>query len=200
MRIRTCGAVASLLLASFLSTTAPLEAQALGPQRQLLAVEPYYSHIMLDAGEGEDRIGLNGFGGRLWLNLAPFSGPSDNIIGRMALGLFVSGTPEDEGLSTLHYGAQFDYFFVDYPLGGRIDPFISLAGGGFRVKVTGPFGGSETSFALTPGAGIRIPLANRFQLRGDARDIIIFGSETGAGGDSRTAHNWEFLAALGVTF
>ena len=127
-------------------------------------------------------MGLNGYGARLWINLAPFSGPSPNLVGNGAIALFATYTPDQngQGFTTLHYGAQHDVFFVKRPLGGLIDPL--------------------TKFALTPGAGIRIPVANRFQIRGDARDVIVFGSRTAASGEKRTSNSYEFTGALGITF
>ncbi len=78
-----------------------------------------------------------------------------------------------------------------------IDPFLSVAGGAFRIRGSGA---STTRFALSPGGGIRIPIPNRFQLRADVRDAIVFNSRTGTGGSKRTAHNLEGQAALGITF
>lgn len=185
-----------------------VHAQALGPQRQFLAIEPYYARIQFDGAEGASKTGLNGYGGRLWINLAPFSGPSPNLVGNGAIALFAtyapSGFGNDKNVSILHYGAQHDIFFVRRPLGGVIDPFLSVAGGVYRVNVYNGIPGQRqgvlTKGALSPGAGIRIPVPNRFQLRVDAHDAILFGSPTGNGGASRTTHNLEFTGALGITF
>ena len=202
--------VARLALCAGVAVVAPsvVRAQALGPQRQFLAIEPYYARIQFDAAEGGSKVGLNGYGGRLWINLAPFSGPSPNLVGNGAIALFATYTPSgfgnDKNLSILHYGAQHDIFFVRRPLGGVIDPFLSVAGGVYRVNVYNGVAGQRqgvlTKGALSPGAGIRIPVPNRFQLRVDAHDAIIFGSPTGNGGASRTTHNLEFTGALGITF
>lgn len=189
-------------LAALIASAAPAmaRAQALGPQRQFLSLEPYYSRMQLDGGSGSSRVGANGYGGRLWINMAPFSGPNPNILDHMGLALFATWLPDQasRGATLLHYGLEDDIFFVNRPLGGVIDPFISVAGGAFRTKSSAS-GDAMTRFALTPGAGIRIPLANRFQIRGDAKDVLLFGIPDGSGG-KRTTSNYEFTGALGITF
>ena len=174
------------------------DAQNLGPYRQFLAIEPYYAHTRLDAGDGVDKVSLNGYGARLWINLAPFAGPHRNLISKGAIALFMTRSPANsDGVSVVHYGVQHDAFFVNRPLGGLIDPFVSVGAGAFRTKAQSV---SRTHFALSPGGGIRIPFPNRFELRGDARDAIVFGTNTGPNGSKRTTHNLELMAALGITF
>ena len=203
-------ALACLAVCAGVGAAVPLaaHAQALGPQRQFLAIEPYYARIQFDAAEGSSKVGLNGYGGRLWINLAPFSGPHANLVGMGAIALFAtyapSGFGNDKNVSIFHYGAQHDIFFVRRPLGGVLDPFLSVAGGVYRVNVYNGIAsqrqGVLTKGALSPSAGIRIPVPNRFQLRVDARDAILFGSPTGRTGASRTTHNLEYTGALGITF
>lgn len=178
---------------------AGIQAQNLGPFRQFLAIEPYYARTDLDAGPGVDRVGVNGYGGRLWVNLAPFAGPHRTLISKGALAFFATYTPESAGRNAKvwHYGVQHDAFLLHRPFGSVIDPFLSVGAGAFRVSSGGT---SSTDFALSPGGGIRIPIPNRLQLRFDARDAMIFGSRTGTAGAKRTAHNIELLAALGITF
>lgn len=194
--------MATLAALAVVATAGPARAgaQALGPQRQFLSLEPYYSRMQLDNGDGSARTGLNGYGGRLWVNLAPFSGPSSNLLGHMALALFTTYQPDqaNNGFSVLHYGAEGDVFFVNRPLGGVLDPFISIAGGAFRTNDSSA-DESRTRFALTPGAGIRIPLANRFQIRADAKDVMLFNVPVSSDA-KKTLHNYEFTAALGITF
>ena len=178
----------------------PADAQKLGPFRQFLAVEPYYTRLELDAGSGEGRLGRNGYGGRLWFNLAPFTGDSWILPSTGGLALFVSYAPGNQGgddVSIWHYGAQHDLFLRNRPLGGVIDPFLSLAAGAFRTRTPTD---ARTNFALSPGGGIRIPLPNRFQLRVDARDAILFGVRESATSGKRTTHNLELQGALGITF
>lgn len=192
-RAMTRAALGALLVLG--ASAGALRAQALGPQRQFLAVEPYYSRLELDAGSGESRLGVNGYGARLWINLAQFAGPLNGSIA-----LFTTFYPDqaDNGVSALHYGAQYDQFFVRRPFGGIIDPLISLGAGAFGFEDTAS-DEEETKFALTPGVGIRIPIPNRFQLRFDARDAIIFGTRD-TDGSKRTANNFEFIGAIGITF
>lgn len=198
MRRLASGAVLAAVVA--ILSPAHLRAQALGPQRQFLSLEPYYSRMMFDAGSGNSRVGANGYGGRLWINMAPFAGPGPNLIGHMGLSLFATWIPDQasRGASFVHYGLEDDVFFVNRPLGGVIDPFISVAGGALRTEAVGT-GDATTKFALTPGVGIRIPLANRLQLRVDARDVLLFHVADGTGGN-RTSSNYEFTAAAGITF
>lgn len=198
---RTVALGAAAVATIAIATPSLASAQALGPQRQFLSLEPYYSRMELDnAGTNGGRLGLNGYGGRLWVNFAPFSGPSPNLLGHMGLGLFTTYLPDQasNGFSALHYGAEADIFFVNRPLGGVLDPFISVGGGAFRTKDTNA-NQSETRFAFSPGAGIRIPLSNRFQIRGDAKDVILFNVPI-TGTEKKTLNNYEFTAALGITF
>lgn len=189
----------AVFAATMLVSATGARAQNLGPFRQFLAIEPYYARTQLDVGPGVARIGLNGYGGRLWVNLAPFAGPHRNLISHGALAFFATYSPGQAGRNSTvwHYGAQHDAFFVNRPLRGVIDPFVSVGAGAFRIS-SGSV--STTRFALSPGGGIRIPVPNRLELRGEARDAMIFGSPTGTAGAKRTSHNIEWLAALGITF
>ncbi len=197
---RTVALGAAAVATIAIATPSQSGAQALGPQRQFLSLEPYYSRMQLDNGDGSKRTGLNGYGGRLWVNLAPFSGPSPNLLGHMSLALFTTYYPDKAnlGVSILNYGAESDIFLVNRPLGGVLDPFISIGGSAFRTKDINA-NQSETRFALSPGAGIRIPLSNRFQIRADAKDVLLFGVPV-AIDTKKTLNNYEFTAALGITF
>ena len=189
-----------------LATALSLPAQKLTAHRQFLSLEPYYASTWLDLGKDLDREQFSGYGGRLWINLAPFSGPAPNLVGMGAIALYLSYFPDvgsEEGsiegsndTSILHYGVQHDAFFFRRPLGGIIDPFLSVGAGVFRISA-GDI--SDNQFALPVGGGIRIPVPNRFQLRVDVRDAILFGRED-AEGKKSTAHNLEIQAALGITF
>lgn len=177
-------------------------AQALGPQRQFLAIEPYYERTQLDVGTAASREGLNGFGARLWINFAPF-----HFIPNSSIALFGSHAPSQSGrsVSLTTFGAEYDQFFVKRPLGGIIDPFVTVGGGGTRIQnersaVFGRVGSAHTYGTLIPGVGVRIPIPNRFELRGDVKDAIIFNTPTGARGASRTSSNLLLQAALGLTF
>ena len=181
--------------------------QALGPQRQFGALEPLYAYTSIDAGQGGgNRVNLNGYGGRIWLNLAPFSGPANNLIGKTTLGLFALTTPSqgNSGLTLHQYGADADIHFADRPLIGFFDPYILVGGSAIRLNVagggTGLATGGSTRFALAPGGGLRAQILNRFQLRGEAKDLIIFSNRTSTAGKSRTTHNLQVVTSLGYTF
>lgn len=185
-------------------------AQALGPQRQFGALEPFYAYTSLDVGQGLSRVSLNGYGGRLWLNLAPFSGPANNLIGKTTLGLFALATPSQgsSGVTLHQYGADADIHFADRPLIGFFDPYLLVGGSAIRLNVagtatglaTGLATGRSTRFALAPGGGLRFQILNRFQLRGEAKDLVIFSNRTITAGKSRTTNNLQAVTSLGFTF
>ncbi|MDP9349872.1 MAG: hypothetical protein M3P24_12150, partial [Gemmatimonadota bacterium] len=152
--MRTHAPVLAALAAVLVAGAAPrAEAQEdFGPHRTLLMVGGYATSLMLDAGAGQQRTRAWGGGGRLMLNLAPFSGPGNNLLDRMVLGGFVS-SGGGEGVSVLHSGAELDLHFVHNPLGGLLDPFVLVGAGRFRTRVDGA--GAEADFALSPGAGVR---------------------------------------------
>jgi hypothetical protein len=189
-------------LAAALPTRA--HAQEYGPHRTLLMPGAYGAAYLLDAGEGRDRETLFGGGARLMINLAPFSGPGNNLVDRMVLGGFVSYGSGDD-VSVLHSGAELDLHLVHNPLGRFLDPFVLLGAGRFRTRVEGAGGGprtgSEARFALSPGAGIRFARRGMVELRADARDVIVFGGSLAAAeGEERTTHNLEFTAGLNLRF
>jgi hypothetical protein len=197
MRLIVSAAIAG---AAALVAGAPAEAQRLGPFRQFLAIEPYYTRLELDRGSSTNRLGRNGYGGRIWFNLAPFTGDSWILPSTGGIALFASYAPASGGsedVSIWHYGAQHDLFFRNRPLGGVIDPFVSVAAGAFRTRARA---GARTNFALSPGGGIRIPIPNRLQLRADVRDAILFGVRDNGTSNTRTTHNLELQGALGITF
>lgn len=174
-------------------------AQALGPQRQFLAIEPYYEHTSFDVGEGFGKENTNGYGARLWVNLDPF-----HFILNSSIALFVSHTPGQgneafEGVSAWHYGAEYDQFFVRRPLGGIIDPFVTVGGGRYRIGADAE-DEHNTYWTFSPGGGIRIPIPNRLELRVDAKDMMIFGTPSGLNGEKRTTNNFVLQGGVGLTF
>ena len=180
----------------------PMLAQALGPQRQFLAVEPYYERTQLDVGSTASKVNLNGFGARLWINLDPF-----HFILNSSIALYASHAPSQSGnaASLYTYGAEYDQFFVRRPLGGVIDPFITAGVGRTRIRnesptLLGAVGSSSTYTSFPLGGGVRIPMPNRFELRADAKDLIILSTPSGTAGASRTTNNFVFQAGLGLTF
>ena len=174
-----------------------------GPHRILLMVGAYGTALMLDGAEGQDRPRTFGGGGRLMMNLAPFSGPGNSLLDFLVIGGFVSASVGDD-VSVLHSGAELDLHFVHNPLGGFLDPFVLASAGRFRTRVEGTWtgglqAGGEANFALSPGAGVRIPLSGLFEFRADARDVIVFGIALQGGGE-RTTHNLEMNAGLNLRF
>ena len=190
-----------LVALGVIASSRSLAAQALGPQRQFLAIEPYYERSQFDVGEGQSKQSRNGYGGRLWINTDPF-----HFIPNGSIALFTTYSPKtasDAGVrsSALTYGLEYDQFLVRRPLGGIIDPFLTIGGAVYRI---GTEIGSRTIHnsygALIPGGGIRIPIPNRFELRGDAKDLILFNQARTTTGARRTTHNLLLQAGLGLTF
>jgi hypothetical protein len=122
---------------------------------------------------------------------------------KLVLGGFVSYGSGDD-LSVLHSGAELDLYFVHNPLGGFLDPFVQLGAGRFRIDADGAGSGlrtgREANFALSPGAGVRIARRGLVELRADARDVIVFGSNLVREGEEETTHNLEFTAGLNLRF
>lgn len=188
-----------------------LHAQNLGPFRQFLAFEGSYTRLQLDGGDGEDMIGLNGYSAHLWINLAPFLGPGRGVKDHTAIALFYSATPRDKGILTKQYGAELDIYPLHVPIANLIDPFLSLGAGRLRLDNRSTSAGGDSSsrpdinlgsrhyFAFTPGVGIRIPIPNRFQLRFDAADLIVFNRKNLAE-ESSVSHSPLFKAGIGLTF
>ncbi|MEO5816685.1 MAG: hypothetical protein ABIT20_15535 [Gemmatimonadaceae bacterium] len=193
---------AALVAVGILAFGQQASSQALGPQRQFLAIEPYYERTQLDIGDGVDKDGLNGFGARIWINLDPF-----HFIMNSSIALYGSHAPSQSGrqATLTTFGAEYDQFFTRRPLGGFIEPFLLVGGGGVRVRserspVFGRIGDALTYGSMVAGGGLRIALPNRFELRGDAKDLIIFNTKTGTNGSSRTTNNLQLQAGLGITF
>lgn len=182
-----------------ISLTQAAHAQALGPQRQFLAIEPYYESTTFDLGQGVAKEAVNGYGGRLWINLDPF-----HFIPNGSIALYTSYAPSQgnataafNGITTLHYGAEYDQYFVRRPLGGIIDPFLTVGGGRIRFNDRGA---KDSYWTLTPGGGLRLPFPNRFEVRADVKDLMIFNTPSGTAGAKRTTHNLLLQAGLGLTF
>ncbi len=186
----------------------PVRAQTLGPQRQFLALEPYYEGLQLPKTAGQASQNVNGYGVRLWINGAPFHFPVNSSI---ALFVSRSSTSVSAFKSTSYfYGGQVDEFLVRRPLFGLIDPFVSVALGAYRTSVSaeaciagaaaGTCSVAQTNFALAPGGGIRIPIPNRFQVRFDARDLIVANGSNSSSGKKERTNRLLYQAAFGITF
>lgn len=196
-RLFSLGAVAFVALAS----PGQAHAQALGPQRQFLAIEPYYEHTSFDVGENVSKQKRDGYGARLWINTDPF-----HFIPNGSIALFTTYAPKTTSTvgvrsNALTYGLEYDQFLVRRPLGGIIDPFLTIGGAVHRIGTEVASGTYHKSYgALVPGGGIRIPIPNRFELRGDVKDLILFNQARTTAGARRTTHNLLLQGALGLTF
>ncbi len=195
----------ALAVAAICAVPRASHAQALGPQRQFLALESIYSYTRLDNGAGAEKLPLHAYGGRLWLNLAPFSGPGQNLIGKTTLGLYMQYTPRGgrQGVSFHQYGADANIHFVDVPVGGLFDPYIIIGGSALRIHSTRAISsftrGTVTRPTVSPGGGLRVQLGNRLQVRGEAKDLIIFSVRNTAG-TTRKTNNLQLTGSLGLTF
>ena len=193
--------IISLAALGVFACTLSAGAQALGPQRQFLAIEPYYERTMFDVGAGRSKQSRDGYGGRLWINTDPF-----HFIPNGSIALFTTYSPKttsDAGVRSdaLNYGLEYDQFLVRRPLGGVIDPFLTLGGSVYRIgTVTSSQTIHKSYGALIPGGGVRIPIPNRFELRVDGKDLILFNQARTSTGASRTTHNLLLQAGLGLTF
>ncbi len=189
----------------FVALSAPeAEAQQVSQtHRRLLMVGAYGAGYGLDAGDDADRARAAGGGGRLLVNLAPFSGPGNNLLDNAVLGFFLAGGSGDD-FSVLHSGAELDLHFVHNPIGGFLDPFVSIGAGRFRIRRDAASGAEidreDAGFALSPGFGVRIPLRGLFELRADAQDVIVFGSTLQGGTGERTTHNPAVSAGVQLRF
>lgn len=189
-------------------------AQALGPFRQFLAIEPYYERTTFDNGAAVDKTSFNGYGARLWINLEPF-----HFIPHSSFALSGSYAPSQStsrasSASLRTFGAEYDQFLVHRPFGGVVDPFLTAGYSRVRLKSTASaVTDKQTYNGLPLGGGIRIPLANRFQLRADAKDLILFNVPIFSGNvvynvfpgstsfsEKATTNNLVLQAALGITF
>lgn len=189
-----------VLAASMLAATSALSAQKLTAHRQFLSIEPYYASTWLDAGDAKREM-YSSYGARLWINLAPFSSPATNLLGRSTLSLFTTYQPnqKDQGFNITHFGAEIAHHIVDVPIANLFDPFFIVGVGDQRTNVyaLGDDGISHR-LALAPGFGLRMPFPNRFQLRIDGKDILTF-PEDGAG-KRKTSQSFQFTVGAGLTF
>jgi hypothetical protein len=163
----------------------------------VVTLEGELSALSLDL--GDERETLAGIGLRAMLH--PFAGrPEDGPWWtRTQFGAFVAFTPERDEVETLHYGAEVDLHFVPAHRVARFDPFVALGVGGFRGRPAPlllPPGDEEldttTELALSPAIGMHVVLTPRFALRGDLRDIVVFGDET--------THNAQIAAGVVLVF
>jgi len=201
----------SCLAASFLSAFAvsELRSQSVSPDPmwgdRRVTVEGFYNQYRFDGRSGDDRLNVDGIGGRLMWRLAPWTARESSTFGsigsRTALGAFAVYTPDqDLGFTTWHVGAQAEVEALPQPLFGRLDPVFSLGAGALRTDVRGTVmddiaiaNRTNTRFTLAPAFGARLAILPNAGLRADLQNVIAFR------GGSFT-HNPALLGGLSVTF
>lgn len=163
-------------------------------------VEPYLSHTWLDTDVG-DREGLGGFGARVMFGHSSASNALSTVFNRARVGAFLTYHAEqkDFNLSAIHYGVEADFPLLAAPRDAgtplMLDPFVSLGAGIFHTSVDAGEGTNLTSndFALTPAAGILIPITGEIKFRGDLRDAIVFGQGS-------TSNNFVLEGGISIGF
>ncbi len=189
-------ALASVFIATVFLVASPVQAQLSIPG--IVTVEGFVTQYWLDDPTPEGRIGVGGGGARVMLSMGGSSDAQGFWGRRPAAGVFLVATSEQKGISTFHVGGELDMQLFRGPLRGMFDPFISIGLGAFRLSADEDVIGiplddrASTEFTAVPGAGVHIRLHPRFSLRGDLRDVVIFGPET--------THNFEASAGLAVNF
>ena len=189
-------ALAFASVAAAVFAVAPLQAQLSVPG--IVTVEGFVTQYWLDNPTPEGRVGVGGGGARVMLSMGGSSDAEGFWGRRPAVGVFLVATSEQEGISTFHVGGELDMQLFRGPIRGLIDPFISIGLGAFRLSASEDIIGiplddrASTEFTAVPGAGMHLRLTPRFSLRGDLRDVVIFGTET--------THNFEASAGLAINF
>ena len=174
-------------------------AQALGPQRRFIALGGYASGFARDVGGGDAAPAQFGGGARLMINLAPLSGPSRNVLDFTTVGGFYSHLARRDGVRVQHYGGEVNLHLTDVPIGYRLDPFVLIGAGALRMHDSAT-DATSTSFAVSPGLGLRIAGNGMLELRLDGRDVIAFDVNTPGAAGSQTTHNVEVTAGLNLRF
>jgi hypothetical protein len=196
--VALASAVALLAAPAQLRAQDPVDPTLQGPSR--VALEGFLAHYLFD-GFGGDRVGIGGVGIRAMVGRGAVPGALTTFFNRARAGIFVVYTADqdDNNVSTFHYGAQAEVPLFPAPVArGFLDPFVSLSAGLFRASADAPEGSgaedvSSTDFALSPGVGTMIPLFGAVAIRGDIRDVIVFG-------DPDTSNNFVFEGGISIGF
>ena len=193
--------VAGAFLAAPLAPVAAQAASLRGlPTTGRVIVDGYVSRYRLALPDVRTR--LDGMGGRIMWTLAPTPGPQrERLAEHLAVGLFAAATPDDgiangSEVRTALYGAQLDVRPLRAPLGGMIEPVVSLGAGVLRVQQTmvgrwflrdgkmlvprdisiaelaPPAERRRTHGVLAPAVGLLISPMPDFALRFDARRLV----------------------------
>ena len=169
------------------------------PTTGRLVVDGYVSRYRLALPDARTR--LDGMGGRVMWALAPTRGPRrERLAEHLAIGAFVARTPVDGvanggEVRTTVYGAQVDVRPLRAPIGGMIEPVLSLGAGAMSVRrsMPGPWTvgdgimlfprdvpsisipaateGRSTHAMLAPAVGLLIAPRPNFALRLDVRQL-----------------------------
>ena len=166
------------------------------------AVEGYLSHTLLESDANDDREGQGGFGVRVMFGQAQASRVVSTFFNRARVGGFFTynGEQGELELKSIHYGVQADFPLLAAPAEAtgplRFDPFLSLGAGIFNVSTPGTTTGTRNSsndFAITPAAGVLVPITGEIKFRGDIRDAIVFG-------EGSTTNNFIFEGGISIGF
>jgi hypothetical protein len=147
-----------------------------GVQPYRFTVEGYLANYWLDRGEAAgSRASVGGYGARVMFNRSTASAVARTFFQRASAGVYGTFTTKQNGVSTQNIGGQVDAsLFPTAIAAGRLDPFLSLGAGGYRIA-GGP--DNKTNFVLTPAVGTRIPFFSGIGFRGDLRAPIVFGTD-----------------------
>jgi len=195
-------AAAIALLSAPVRAQDPYDPTMQGPSR--VSVEGFLAHYSVDVGEGVDRAGIGGVGVRAMFGRGAATNAVSTFFSRARAGVFLVYTAEQDNLSTLHFGGQAEAPLFAAPIGGGyLDPFVSLSVGAFRTSVDIPelnlpgvpqgSDADDINFALTPGVGTLFPLFGAIAIRGDIRDVIVFG-------DGNTSNNFVLEGGISIGF
>jgi len=183
----------SVLLLS-LSTAAAIAAPASAAERAgAFSVSPFVGGYTFDGAQKLDTAPTYGL--RLGYDLT-------KNIGIEALGSYLAtdGTRGNPGVNAFSYRLDFLYNFL---ADGPLVPYLAAGGGGitighgssFDTKTTNYLGygdGRNTTGTADIGGGVKYYVTDSIALRGDARQIFVFGQ--------KTVYNWEYTAGLTFLF
>jgi hypothetical protein len=153
-------------------------------------ISGHLANYWFDRGGSADRASVGGYGVRAMFNRSDAARIAQGFFGRASAGAYATFTAEQDGVSTQSFGGEVDVALFAAPIArGFLDPFFSLGVGVLRSDPDSPTVETSTDFAVTPGAGTRIPFFSGMGFRGDLRVPMVFSD-----GDTR-AH---FLAEGGI--
>jgi hypothetical protein len=178
--VALASAVALLAVPGQLRAQDPMDPTLQGPSR--VAIEPFLAQYFFDVPNG-DYEAIGGVGVRAMVGRGDVTRTLNTFFSRARAGVFLVYTSgqTDSDVSTFHFGAQGEAALFQAPVAnGFLDPFISLSLGALHSSVDAEGEGdlSATDFALSPGVGTLIPLFGAVAIRGDIRDVIVFGDNT----------------------